>query len=99
MVWVSPAEEEELFSRYRFAVEMGEWGPYEALTPTQKLTIWLRQLRGGGAMWVSNCLLVWSILTYVMVKVCLIKRFAFQPTRRICTSDLLLGGYCRVKVH
>ena len=53
MIWVSPAEEEELFSQYRFAVEMGEWGPYEALTPTQKLTIWLRQL-GGGAMWVSN---------------------------------------------
>ena len=47
MIWISPAEEEELFSRYRFAVETGELGPYKALTPTQKLTIWLRWLRGG----------------------------------------------------
>ena len=60
MIWISLPEEEELFGRYRFAVETGEWGPYEALTPTHKLTIWLRRLWGGG-MWVSNCLLVWSI--------------------------------------
>ena len=42
MIWISLAEEEELFSQYRCAVETGEWGPYEALTPTQKLTIGLR---------------------------------------------------------
>ena len=34
---------------------MGEWGPYDALTPTEKMTVWLHRLRGG-AMWVSNCL-------------------------------------------
>ena len=38
-----------LFGWYRFAVETGEWGPYEALNPTQKFTIWLRHLWGGGA--------------------------------------------------
>ena len=48
LIWISPAEEEELFGWYRFAVEMGEWGPYEALTPTQKFAIWLRWLWGGG---------------------------------------------------
>ena len=54
LVWFLPAEEELLFSQYQFAVEMGEWGPYKALTPTQKFAIWLRRL--GGAMWVSNYL-------------------------------------------
>ena len=48
-----------LYDRYVFAVETGEWGSYEALTPTKKMVIWLRQLQG--ALWVSNCLLVWSI--------------------------------------
>ena len=47
LIWISLAEEEELFGRYRFAVETGEWGPYEALTPTQKYVIWLRHLWGG----------------------------------------------------
>ena len=47
LIWISPAEEEELFGRYRFAAETGEWGPYEALTPTQKYCIWLQRLWGG----------------------------------------------------
>ena len=33
---------------------MGEWGSYEALTPTEKMTVWLHWLRG--AMQESNCL-------------------------------------------
>ena len=51
----------------------------------------------GGGLWVSNCLLVWSILTLVMVAVCLINRFVFQSRGRICTGSGL-GGYCRLKV-
>ena len=40
-----------LYGRYQFGPQTGEWGPYEALTPTEKLTVWLR-----GALWVSKCL-------------------------------------------
>ena len=88
--------EQLLYDRYVFAVEMGEWGPYEALTPTKKMCIWLHRL-WGGALWVSNCLLVWSILTLMKVVVCLINRFVFQPPRclRTCCQ---IGGYCRLKV-
>ena len=39
--------EQELYDQYVFAVEMGEWGPYEALTPTEKLVIWYCRLWGG----------------------------------------------------
>ena len=46
----------------------------------------------GGSLWVSNCLLVWSILTSVMVAVCLINRFVFQPQGCIHTG-YWLGGY------
>ena len=52
---------------------------------------------GGGGLWVSNCLLVWSILTSVMVMVCLINRFVFQPRGCIPTSHQICG-YCRLKV-
>ena len=43
-----PALEEQLYGRYAFALWMGEWGPYKALTPTEKLCVWLRRLWGGG---------------------------------------------------
>ena len=45
---MSPAVEHMLYGGYVFDMETGEWGPYEALTPTQKFCVWLRQLWGGG---------------------------------------------------
>ena len=41
-----PAVEQLLYDWYVFAVQTGEWGPYEALTPTEKMVVWLRQLWG-----------------------------------------------------
>ena len=41
LMWISPAEDETLFGWYHFTVEMGEWGPYEALTPTEKYVVWI----------------------------------------------------------
>ena len=40
--------EQMLYDWYAFVVETGEWGPYEALTPTKKMVIWQRWLWGGG---------------------------------------------------
>ena len=97
LILIMPVVEQELYDRYVFAIQTGQWGPYEALTPTEKFCIWLCRLLGGGALWVSNCLLVWSILTSVMVVVCLINHFVFQPPRCICTGNRI-GGYCRLKV-
>ena len=71
-------QERELFERYLFARQMGEWGVYDSLSPTQKLVIFLWRLRGGG-MWVSNDLLVWSILTLVVVVACSITVLFFRP--------------------
>ena len=51
----------------------------------------------GGALWVSNCLLVWSILTLVVVAVCFINHFVFQPRGHI-RAGFGLGGYSRLKV-
>ena len=90
-----PVVEQQLYDQYVFAIQTGEWGPYEALTPTEKMCVWFCRL--WGALWVSNCLLVWLILTLVMVVVCLIKCFVFQPPRCIHTSNWI-GGYCRLKV-
>ena len=45
-ILITPVVEQMLYDWYVFAVEMEEWGPYEALTPTEKMAIWLRQLRG-----------------------------------------------------
>ena len=45
---ILPVVEQELYDRYIFAVETEEWGPYEALTPTKKLVVWLRWLWGWG---------------------------------------------------
>ena len=42
-----------LYGQYLFGLQTGEWGPYEALTPTEKLTVWLCRLQGG-ALWVSK---------------------------------------------
>ena len=54
-------EEERLYSLYLQAPESGEWGPYDTLTPTQKLCVVKEVLEG--AVWVSNGLfLVWSVL-------------------------------------
>ena len=43
-----PVIEQLFYDRYVFAVEMGEWGPYDALTPTEKMCVWLCRLWGGG---------------------------------------------------
>ena len=42
-----PAIEQMLYGQYVFGIEMGEWGPYKALTPTEKFCVWLRWLSGG----------------------------------------------------
>ena len=72
--------EQTLYDWYVFVVKTGEWGPYEALTPTEKMVIWLRWLWGGG-LWVSNGLMVWSIFDLGGGVVCLINLFVFQPRR------------------
>ena len=87
LILITPVVEQELYDWYVFAVEMGEWGPYEALTPTEKLVIWFQRL--WGALWVSNCLLVWSILTLVVVAVCLINRFVFSAQRAYMCPSLV----------
>ena len=87
-----PVVEQWLHDRYVFAVQMGEWGLYEALTPTEKMC--LAKAAPGGAMWVSNGLMVWSILTLVVV-VCRLTILFFQPQRRIHTN-FTIGGYCRL---
>ena len=46
----------------------------------------------GGGMWVSNGLLVWSILTLVVVVACSITILVFQAQRHLCA--LFVGGYC-----
>ena len=48
----------------------------------------------GGSVWVSNGLLVWSILTWVVVVACSITILFFQARRRI--HPMPLGGYCRL---
>ena len=52
-ILISPAVEQMLYGRYLFGLQTGEWGPYEALTPTEKIVVWLRRL-WGGALWVSK---------------------------------------------
>ena len=47
LILIMPVIEQQLYDRYIFAVEMGEWGPYEALTPIEKLCIWFHMLWGG----------------------------------------------------
>ena len=47
-ILITPAVEQMLYGRYLFWQQMGELGPYEALTPTKKMMIWLRRLWGGG---------------------------------------------------
>ena len=96
LIWILPAVEQMLYDRYLFGLQMREWGPYETLTPTEKLTVWLRRLRGGLVGEQMSYGVVY--LTSVMVVVCLIIVLYFQPPRCICTS-FVLGGYCRVKVH
>ena len=88
-----PVIEQMLYEWYIFMVQTGEWGPYEALTPTKKIAVWLRWLRGI-AVWVSNGLIVWSILTLVVV-VCRLTILFFQPQRHICPHSTI-GGYCRL---
>ena len=45
-------------------------------------------------MWVSNGLLVWSILTLVVVVASSITVLFFQAQRHICAMSV--GGYCRL---
>ena len=46
LIYFSPSEEQTLYQVYLEVREMGEWGPYDALTLTQKYYIFLRRLRG-----------------------------------------------------
>ena len=46
LIHFEPVIEQQLYDRYLFAVNMGEWGLYDALTPTEKMCVFLRQLRG-----------------------------------------------------
>ena len=41
-----PVVEQQLYDRYLYMVNTGEWGPYDALTPTEKMSIFLRRLQG-----------------------------------------------------
>ena len=41
-ILILQAVEQTLYGLYVFGQETGEWGPYEALTPTEKMVIWLR---------------------------------------------------------
>ena len=45
-ILIMPIVEQILYDQYVFTVEMGEWGLYEALTPTEKMAIWLQWLWG-----------------------------------------------------
>ena len=58
-----PLQEQELYCIYLHTVVLDEWGPYNALTPTQKLCIFFQAFEGGD-VWVSNGLLVWSIFFF-----------------------------------
>ena len=46
-ILILPAMEQMLYGWYLFGQQMGEWGPYEALTPTEKLMVWLCRFQGG----------------------------------------------------
>ena len=48
LIHITPVVEQGLYDQYIFGVETGQWGPYKALTPTEKYVIWLRRLWGGG---------------------------------------------------
>ena len=54
-ILITLAIEQMLCGRYLFAQQTGEWGHYDALTPTEKLAVWLRRL-WGGALWASKCI-------------------------------------------
>ena len=45
-IFYGPVEEQQLFNRYLFVVAMGERGVYDSLSPTEKLCVFLRCLRG-----------------------------------------------------
>ena len=86
-----PVVEQQLYDRYLFAVNTGEWGPYEALTPTEKMVIFLRWLRGCcvGKKW-SYGVVYFDLGGGGMQ----INHFVFQPPRHLHTMSL--GGYCRL---
>ena len=78
-ILITPAIEQMLYGWYLFGVQTGEWGHYEALTPTEKLMIWLRRLRGGlVGEWMSFGVVY---LTSVMVVVFFDNRFVFSAPR------------------
>ena len=86
-------EEEDLFRLFLQARESGEWGAYDALTPTQKLCVFLHRCRGGCCVGKYYSFWCGLILTKVMVA-CRLTIFVFQPPRHLCTMSL--GGYCRL---
>ena len=77
LIHFRPVIEQQLYDQYLFAVNMGEWGLYDALTPTEK-NVCVPKAAPGGTMWVSNGLMVWSILTLVVV-VCRLTILFFSP--------------------
>ena len=87
-----PAIEQMLYGRYVFGIETGEWGPYEALTPTEKFCVWLRRLWGGLVGELSFGVVYSDLGDGGGV---LDDRFVFQPPRCLCTNHVL-GGYCRL---
>ena len=74
-------KEQWLFELYLFACESGEWGVYDP-SPPPKISHIPQEAEGGG-MWVSNGLLVWSILTLVVVVACSITVLVFQAQRHL----------------
>ena len=98
LIYFSPGEGEILYQIYLKATKMGEWGlttrekmvPGNSHSHTEVLHF-LPAVEGGG-MWVSNGLLVWSILTLVVA--CRITVLVFEARRHICAMSV--GGYCRL---
>ena len=84
LIFYGLVEEQQLFDRYLFAVAMGELGVYDSLSPTEK-TLCLPQVPLGGAVWVSNGLIVWSVLTLVVV-VCRLTVLFFSPEGILCPA-------------
>ena len=61
--------------------------------PHPKICHLPQEIEGGG-VWVSNGLLVWSILTLVVVVACSITVLIIQAQRHLRT--VFIGGYCNL---
>ena len=88
------AIEQMLYGRYPFGQQMGEWGPYEALIPTEKMRVWLCRLQGGLVGVVIWC----GLFDLSDGGGVFDNHFVLSAQWHIHTGSVL-GGYCRVKVH